>query len=69
MGIINWTVFDDLIDEVLLIISEEHKETMSQCCDIEDVRISIRDEIGRKKIDFVKIIALALAGEEMRAEQ
>lgn len=65
MGI-NWTIFDETLDEAVTVIREEFSDCIKECRDIADVRLCIQDELGRPDIDFIKIIALCLAGEVIR---
>ena len=57
------TIFEDTIDEALTVIHEDFANLLGECRCPEDVCLLIREELRQKKIDFIKIVALALIGE------
>lgn len=67
MATIDWTPFEAILDESVTVICEEFKDTIAGCSDVEDVCLAIGEAIKSKKVDFIKIIALCLAGEVLRA--
>ena len=63
---INLTPFEETLDETITVIREDFRSVIADYADADEVCLAIREELRVKDVDFIKIIALALAGEVAR---